>query len=975
MTAGVPGVIGRESQLARLDQVVAAVAIGTSDFVLLVGEAGIGKTRLLRAAADAAEHRGIRTLRGTCMESGTALPYLPLLGPLAMCIAPPASGPAVDRVRKVLHRDGASGRRRPGAEQEDAALLVASIYDVLTARPTVLLIDDVQWADGSTLAVLDYISHRGADAAIGIVAAARDDEPGRLRQLPIADGRRYIPLGIPRLSRSEVGAQVAELLETGTSVADLDEIFRRTSGNPFFVEQLVAEWSAGSPPGRDAPPQLRALVLARVARLSSSARAAVEALAVLEHPASEALVAGVAALPVDAVSTSLREAISGGVAAAGASGYAMRHPVFGEAVRAELGGAIRGFHRRAAEALEAAAGDPGQIAEHWWQAGDAARAWRAGIDAGHAAIRALGFPEARLHLERALELWPAGEPGRATAELEAGQAAWVGGDAPGALEHSRLAEAHLRQTSAGSVDADADADGMLLDVLLAQGAAAWDAGARQEALRVFGRMEELISVGLPPAQQTRVLWGLGRARVGEGRTQEAHDLAIAAAALAREAGDRTQEAEDYALAGMSRAFQGSLEAVGLLRRARDLALEGGSPPTIGHAFQFLVDLLDLSGDVDGALAAALEGIEIAERLGMGRSHAADLRGRAALLLLELGRSVEAAALVRSTEPRALPEIALARLAMRSGDRAAAERAVTIAEAAGTIGGPGSMAEWTGLTRVELAFLFCERSAGQEELARMQRPPGIWGIDFAAWQAMWSVRLVESGQATAPRAERNTSSLGSGCAPPVERAPGETGDSSGPRDLRPRDRAWPRAARRGSRCMARCGRGLVSGSATARRLPDAAVRCRGKSRRRRPDGRSLGDAGCGGDGGADRGGPTGPYRRRPRSSIANLDVEHSAQAARSHRAHSPRGRCPAAAGGRPHEHPDRRSPVSQPQDGGHSRLPRPGEAGCPHARRSRGRRAASWAGRRDGLAGALTERVRDNPRHLRAFGPSAGQLGW
>jgi DNA-binding CsgD family transcriptional regulator/tetratricopeptide (TPR) repeat protein len=737
MRARGTSLIGRESQLARLDAVVDAVVAGTSAFVLLIGEAGIGKTRLLGAAAEAAERRGLRVLSGTSMESGAALPYLPLLAPLGTCVAPPAGGPAVERVRRALGHEGAGAGRRTGAEQEDAALLVASIYDVLIARPTVLLIDDVQWADRSTLAVLDYLSHRGADAAIGIVAAGRDDEPERLRQLPIADGRRFTQVPIEGLSRAQVGAQVAEILETGTSAADLDEIYRRTSGNPFFVEQLVADWAAGSQRTSSAPPQLQALVLARVARLTAPARAAVEALAVLEHPASEILAGEVAGLTADSIVAPLREAVAGGVVRAGPVGFEMRHPVFGEAVRAELPGTVRvELHRRAAVALAALDGDRGQIAEHWWQAGDRQRAWRSAIDAGQAAIRTLGFPEARLHLERALELWPDGEPGRSIIELAAGDAAWLAGDALQALEHARLAEAHLDQPNDGSEAAKA----LHLEVLLAQGAAAWDAGSRGDAIRAFDRIGTLIPAGLPPRQLSRAMWGLGRARVGEGKFDESHDLAMAAAVLARATEDRGQEAEDYMLAGMSRAFQGSGEAVALLSRARDLAVEAGSPSKVGHSFQFLVDLLGLTGDVDGALATALDGIPLAERLGLARSLAADLRGMAALLLLDLGRPAEADALIGSAEPRSVVELARARLAIRAANRSAAGSALARAAAAAAIGGPGSNGPWTTLTGVELGFLFGDRSAALEALGRLERGPGIWGVDVAAWQALWAARL-------------------------------------------------------------------------------------------------------------------------------------------------------------------------------------------------------------------------------------------
>ena len=215
-------------------------------FVLVLGEAGIGKTPLLRAAEASARDAGFRVLAGTAIESGRGIPYLPLVSPLAAALEPKATDDATRVLRTALAAGGTSddGTAATAADFQQARLIEA-MFEVLARTPTLLSVDDVHWADESTIAVLDYLAHRATDAPLAVVCGARDDEPSLLALLPLADGRRFAQLAVRRLTRDETAEQ-ARQLGRAVSGRRLDALHRRTAGNPFFVEQALADDATGS---------------------------------------------------------------------------------------------------------------------------------------------------------------------------------------------------------------------------------------------------------------------------------------------------------------------------------------------------------------------------------------------------------------------------------------------------------------------------------------------------------------------------------------------------------------------------------------------------------------------------------------------------------------------------------------------------------------------------------------------------------
>ncbi|HVM25879.1 MAG TPA: ATP-binding protein, partial [Candidatus Limnocylindrales bacterium] len=186
--------VGRDVELGRVAAALDAASHGDPTFILVLGEAGIGKTAFLRAVTWLAEARGLRALTGSGIVSGASIPYLPLVAPLRAALDSSPDDAAAGTVRAAL--DGPT-EADPEDDPVRAARLVEAVYELIAVRPTLLVVDDVHWADAATLAVLDYLSHRAEADRLAVVAAARDDEPDALARLPIADGRRYLQLPLP----------------------------------------------------------------------------------------------------------------------------------------------------------------------------------------------------------------------------------------------------------------------------------------------------------------------------------------------------------------------------------------------------------------------------------------------------------------------------------------------------------------------------------------------------------------------------------------------------------------------------------------------------------------------------------------------------------------------------------------------------------------------------------------------------------
>ncbi|MCW3064459.1 MAG: family ATPase, partial [Solirubrobacterales bacterium] len=323
----------RAEPLAALEERVDALrGDGHGRLVLVSGEAGIGKTALVRAFCERA--RPTRVLWGGCDALRT----------------PRALGPFVDIAEQTGGELGTVVGRgaTPGA-------VVTALSSELRRAPAIVVLEDLHWADGATLDVLRLVARRIDALPALVVATYRDDELHRAHQLRIALGelpaRAADRLALTPLSPDAVAALV------GVTGVDAGELHRRTAGNPFFVTEVLAA------AGGEIPDTVRDAVLARAARLDDDARVLLDAVAIEPARAElwllEALAEGEAGLDACLASGMLR---------AEPRAVSFRHEIARVAVEEALPPHRRMLlHRRALGALTAAIGrrpDLARLAHH-----------------------------------------------------------------------------------------------------------------------------------------------------------------------------------------------------------------------------------------------------------------------------------------------------------------------------------------------------------------------------------------------------------------------------------------------------------------------------------------------------------------------------------------------------------------------------------------------------------------------------------
>ena len=315
---------------------------GAGRLVFVCGEAGVGKTLLLRNFCDHLPVE-VRALWGSCDPLFTPRP----LGPLVDIAQ--VTGGALD---KLVRREA-----RPHEVTEGL------LHELATAPPTVVVFEDLHWADEGTLDVLRLLGRRVGATPMLLIASYRDDELERTHPLRVVLGELATSDDVSRLKLQPLSqAAVARLAER--SPVDADELFRSTTGNPFFVSEVLA-----SGPGA-IPETVRDAVLARASRLSPRARKVLDAAAVFPQSAEIWLLEGLAGEAVD----SLDECVDSGMLRPQAEGVAFRHELARIAVEESLSPQRRLLlHQRAvAVLLDPPYGEPdaARVTHHALAAGE-----------------------------------------------------------------------------------------------------------------------------------------------------------------------------------------------------------------------------------------------------------------------------------------------------------------------------------------------------------------------------------------------------------------------------------------------------------------------------------------------------------------------------------------------------------------------------------------------------------------------------
>jgi predicted ATPase len=387
--------VGRARELGELERVLDAAQARSGATVLIAGEAGIGKTRLAAEVARRARDAGFKVYLGRSIDLvGTELPFQPFVE-------------ALRPLGKPSQIDG----QTPGSQLRVFEETLALLTEHSASEPLLLVLEDLHWADTSTLDLVVFLAHNLDDRQILLLGTYRADELAsaeRMRRLVVGVRRSgsALVLELGPLLRDELAALLAAHADRPLAAALTDAIAARSEGNPFFAEELLA---AADEESVKLPPHLRDLLLQRVARLDGPTQGVLRLAAAAGRDVGYPLLSATVELPDGVLRDSLRQAVDGGVLVAEpeTSSFRFRHALLADAIYATIiPGEREELHARLAEELTHSGGaGAAELALHWAASGRTADALAASIEAARQAEAVFGLAEALAHLERALALW------------------------------------------------------------------------------------------------------------------------------------------------------------------------------------------------------------------------------------------------------------------------------------------------------------------------------------------------------------------------------------------------------------------------------------------------------------------------------------------------------------------------------------------------------------------------------------------
>lgn len=769
-----PVFVGRDGELTALTEALARAAAGEPQALLVGGEAGVGKTRLIEELISVACRDGAVVAVGGCVEiGGDGLPFAPFSAALRGLrrLLPEEIAAAADgqegELARILPELGPSASDALG-EHGTASLFeltVRLLERVAADRTVVLILEDLHWADASTRHLLAYLFRTLRRGRLLVITTYRTDDIHRRHPLrPLLaelDRLRTVSrIELSRFSRAEVRRQLHGILGDEPAPQVVDEIFGRSDGNAFFVEELAVAIESGCRSGLT--DSLRDLLLVRVETLPENAqrvaRIVAEGGATVEFP----LLLAVAQLSEDDLIDALRAAVGANILLpVDGDGYRFRHSLVREAISDDLlPGERSRLNRRLAEALEA---DPSlvrgdecttRLAGYWYHAHDAAKALPVVLLASVEARRRYAHAEQLRLLERAMELWDAAPEGvraclRPPDDTEVYPPTAEGASAP--LRYlDLLAEATVAARSGGERERALALSKKAMRVLETVDdplRAAWFWTQRSRLVQDLTRgdgwdelatAQELVR-GLPPsAVHASVLSDV--ASWGALHRPGPNSLASADRAVeyARLVGAEHIELNARATRGWLATESGSIEeGLAEMYAVRDRVFELGNLGTLGILGRISINLpstLESVGRSEEAVTAAELGITLCHQRGMSDKEAW-VRANLSESLFSLGRwnesrtaIDEAAQIAHAPKARALVAVRRALLALGRGDAAEAESQVTLARA---VFGPHDPQPQHVIAPARLAMVSAARQgrltearAEFEQVAAQGFPPGM-----------------------------------------------------------------------------------------------------------------------------------------------------------------------------------------------------------------------------------------------------------
>jgi DNA-binding NarL/FixJ family response regulator len=626
--------VGRVAELGRMRDALAEAESGQSVVLLVSGDAGVGKTRLLTELSGEASRRGFTVLSGRCAELADTVPYLPLADALRGAgLRDTGSLQEALATRPVLARllPDREITRQPGdlpglAQQQLFGAVLGMLSELAAASPVLLVLEDLHWADRSTRDLVSFLSRMLRSERIALALSYRTDDMHRGHPLRavVAELQRLpsvIPIEVGPLDPAAMAELLLWLAHGTLDTAAIDRVIGRAEGNAFFAEELLATSSAGN----ELPAGLAELLLARTIDLSASAQQVLRAAAVAGRRVDDELVMLAAGLTTGEYESAVRESVARQLLVPdGTHGLAFRHALLREAIYNDLlPGERTRLHARMAELLAdegrlgEVAGSAAELALHCLASHDVPGAFAASVQAGREAERLAAPAEAHRHYDQALSLWERVTEPEKLSGMTRGKLAFK--SALSAADGGDVGQAVKQLRRLASILADgAEPDQILLcRVRERLGYFLLDIDEDREALTMAAAAVDVLPADPPTWERARALATHARTLLQYADTEPARARAEEAAAAASAADAPWVQADALATLSLVR------ERAGLIKEA--MATSAGAVELAGRSDMAGVELrartllarVQLeSGDLAGAADTAHLGVHLAERSGL-----------------------------------------------------------------------------------------------------------------------------------------------------------------------------------------------------------------------------------------------------------------------------------------------------------------------------------------------------------------------
>ncbi|WP_212831768.1 helix-turn-helix transcriptional regulator [Catellatospora sp. TT07R-123] len=695
-----PAVVGRLMERQKFRDWLTAAEERNPSVVFVSGDPGVGKSNLADWLAE--EARGVGralVLRGGCIDLGgsSSIPYSALEEAVRLFgLRPSAENQSFingDLWKALVGLMSASGAAHPTVDVQRRIFdAVLRLPDSLVVKQTklVLILEDLHWADPSTLGLVRYLASAKSDQRLLVVCTHRSVPPKHPLRILLGEPdfiRRIEQVALPPFSRVETDEFVLQrAADAGRTVPEgrLHRYYDLSGGNAYYAEQLMITDDLEK---LDVvvPQSLRAVITTQQDQLSDGAREVVRIAAVAGRRLDDALLTAVCELGAKALDDAMDECLNQQilVKVPVEDAYVLKHALLRDVVYGDIRPARRKeLHKRMAMAMAAQSGAERrllpELAYHWFEAGELPEAFAAGRQAAEMATRVGAFEEAAAQYGRVLSLWPdipdAVARAGASREVILGRAAdaarWAG-DVAKALQWVRQAMAEVDPV------ADPARAGELQERL---GSYLWEAGEREPAAAAYFEADRLLA-GLPSgAVASRVKAALATAVIRQGKYGAGGDPARRAMELALSAGTEAEEGRALSALGLTLTFEGRFdEAVEALTKAVDIALAGNHLEDLFRAYGILGVCLEEGGRLPQAVTAMTEGLAHAKTYGLLNTRQSDvLAGNAAVAHFLLGQYRAAADLldpILQNRPMAesmYARITRAEMYVAQGDYAGAE---------------------------------------------------------------------------------------------------------------------------------------------------------------------------------------------------------------------------------------------------------------------------------------------------------------